>query len=130
MARHAQPRELAELKGATAHDPQRYREEPPKSDIPLGNAPEHLNEAQKAVWFELATYALPGVMTGADRLVLETLTVLVTQFRSDPEGMPAPKMGHMIGCLARLGMTPADRQKLGVAKAPEENPFERFARRQ
>jgi phage terminase small subunit len=126
MGRHAQPRELAELKGATRHDPQRYRTDPPKSGLPIGNAPDHLSSDAQSVWFELETYALNGVLTGADRLMLETLSVLVAQFRADPEGFSAAKMGHMIGCLARLGMSPADRQKLGVAKQAEANPFDEF----
>jgi phage terminase small subunit len=126
MARHAQPRELAELKGANRAHPERYRKEVPKSDWALGDAPDHLSAEARAVWFELATYALPGVMTGADRLVMELLSVLVAQFRKDPEGFSAAKMSHMIGCLARIGMTPADRQKLGTEKPKDENPFNEF----
>jgi phage terminase small subunit len=126
MARHAQAREIAELKGATRHDPQRYRKEPPKSEFVLGEAPSHLDVGAKAVWFELETYAAKGVLTGGDRMVMETLCVLFSQFRADPEGFSAAKIGHVIGCLARLGLTPADRQKLDVGKPPDDNAFNRF----
>lgn len=126
MARHPQPIELAKLKGANKRNPQRYRAEVPKSGHALGRAPDHLSAAAKAVWFELETYALKGTLTGADRLVMETTSVLVSQFRADPVGFQAAKIGHMIGCLARLGLTPADRQKLGTVKAPEGNPFDEF----
>jgi hypothetical protein len=85
-----------------------------------------LTQAAKGVWFELETYALKGVLTGADRLIVETTSVLVAQFRGDPEGFPAAKLGHMIGCLARLGLTPADRQRLGSDRKPEGNPFDEF----
>lgn len=126
MARHAQPVELAKLKGADKRNPQRYRKQPAKSALALGNAPDHMTPAAKAVWFELETYALKGVLTGSDRLILETTAVLVAQFRSDPEGMQAAKLTQMIGCLARLGLTPADRQKLGTERQPEGNPFDEF----
>lgn len=126
MARHTQPRELAELKGAHKANPQRYRKEAPKSEYALGSAPDHLSPGAKAVWFELETYALTGVLTGADRLIMETTSVLVSQFRADPEGFPGNRLGHLIGCLARLGLTPADRQKLGMDKPPEDNPFNDF----
>lgn len=127
MARHPQPRELAEIKGAPRKHPERYRKTPPKSEYPLGDAPAHLSEDAKACWFEISTYAPVDVLKGADRLMLETLSQLVAQFRRDPEGFPAAKLGHMIGCLARLGMSPADRQKIGVeGKEEEGNEFDRF----
>jgi phage terminase small subunit len=116
---------LAELKGATRKHPERYRKELPEAG-PLGEMPGHLSKEAKAVWFELEAYALAGVLTGADRMLLETAAVLVAQFRKNPEEMPANKMGHMIGCLARLGMTPADRQKLGTEKLKEDDPFRNF----
>lgn len=126
MARHAQPRELAELKGAPRHDPQRYRKEPPKNERPLGSIPEHLTAEAKAVWFEVEEYLLPGVMTAADRLVMEMLCELVAEFRKSPRDFPTNRIGQLVGCLGRLGMSPADRQKLGAEKKPEANSFDDF----
>lgn len=126
MARHAQPREVAELKGATRKNPQRYRKTPPACEQPLGTAPDHMGEHAKACWFEIETYAPSGVLRGADRLLLEIASELLAEFRADPEAFPAARLGHLVGCLARLGMSPADRQKLGVEKAKEENPFAAF----
>lgn len=126
MARHPQPRELADLKGATRHDPQRYRKEVPAVEQPLGEAPAHLGEKAKAVWFELAGLAPTGVLKGSDRVMLEMASALLVMFRTDPEEFPASKMTHLIGILARLGMSPADRQKLGTEKPPEGNPFDEF----
>lgn len=126
MPRHKQPRELAELKGATRHDPQRYRLESPKSEHPIGDAPDWLSAEAQAVWFELQTYALPGVLTGADRMVMAALAELQAEFRKSPSEMPAARIGQMIGLLGRLGMSPADRQKLGSPKKPEGNEFDQF----
>lgn len=126
MARHAQPLEIAQIKGATRKDPQRYRKTPPKVDYPLGDAPEHLSDAARACWFEVSTYAPVGVLKGADRVTLETLCNLLAEYREDPRAFAVGKYTHLIGCLARLGMTPADRQKLGTEKAKDENEFNDF----
>jgi phage terminase small subunit len=127
MARHPQARELAELKGATRKHPERYRKQPPKVEQPLGNAPVHLTDAAKAVWFEIETYAPTGILKGADRIALEMLANLLAEYRNAPTEFAVGKYTHLIGCLARLGMTPADRQKLGVEKPDEEgNEFAEF----
>jgi hypothetical protein len=126
MPRHTQPREVAELKGATRKHPERYRKTPPAVDLPLGNAPDYFTPAQKGVWFELETYAPRGVLTGADRVAMELLSVLLDEFRTNPVEIRVAKIGQMVSCLGRLGMTPADRQKLGTEKPAEENPFNAF----
>lgn len=126
MTRIAQPREVAELKGLTKHNPQRYRNQPAKSEYVLGHCPEDMKESEKAVWFELETYAAKGVLTGADRMILEVTCSLMAEFRSDRWAFTAAKIGQLIGCLARLGLTPADRQKIGAPKAKDENPFADF----
>lgn len=124
MARHAQPRELAALKGADKKNPQRYRTAPPKSGLPLGSAPDHLTEAQRACWFELESYALAGVLTGADRAMMELASKLLAESRENWVDFSAARMGHLVGILARLGLSPADRQKLGTTGSEESNPFD------
>jgi phage terminase small subunit len=126
MARHKQPDELAKLKGADKKNPQRYLKVVPKSPSSLGSAPNHLTPDVAKVWEELVTYALPGVLTGADRFVMEIAASLLAEFRCDRAEFAAAKYSHLIGCLARLGLTPADRQKLGTAPPQEENPFDGF----
>lgn len=126
MARHPQPREVAELKGAVRHDPQRYRTELPTVEQPLGSAPAHLSETAKGIWFEVEGLAPVKVLKGADRIALEVLSTLLEEYREDPRKFSAAKIAHVIGLLARLGMTPADRQKLGTEKPPEGNPFDEF----
>jgi phage terminase small subunit len=126
MARHPQPREIAALKGSVAANPQRYRKEVPEVSLPLGMAPDHLTDAAKATWFELESLAPVKVLKGADRPALEVLANLLTEYRAAPTEFAVGKYTHLIGLLARLGMTPADRQKLGTEKPPEGNPFDEF----
>ena len=121
-----QPREVAEHKGAIRKNPQRYRKQPPAVDLPLGTAPDRFTPDQKAIWFELETYAPRGSWTGADRVTVELLSVLLDEFRTNYAEMKVAKIGQIVSCLARLGMTPADRQKLGTEKPADENPFDAF----
>ncbi len=126
MARHKQPAELAQLKGADKKNPQRYTKAAPKSGKPLGKAPAHLPEDVAEVWRELEKCALPGVLTASDRFVMEVAASLLAEFRANRAEFKAAKYSHLIGCLARLGLTPADRQKLGTEKPQEGNPFDEF----
>ena len=123
MPRHMQPREVAEMKGATRKHPERYRTILPDAPLELGNAPDHLSEAAKAAWFEIATYAPVAVLRGADRLLVETTAQLVAEMREDWKEFKGNKIGTLVSCLGRLGMTPSDRNKLGMEKPPEDNPF-------
>ena len=124
MARIQQPAELAKLKGADVKNPQRYKQTVPKSGLPLGNAPDHLSEQAAACWFELSSMAIPGTMTGADRVLLEVLSNLLAEYRTCPPDFAVGKYAHLIGALARFGMSPSDRNKLGVDKPDQKaNPF-------
>lgn len=124
MARIAQPRETAELKGAHKVHPERYRGEVPKSSMPVGDAPEDMREGAQAVWFEISTFAPAGVLTGADRFMLEMASNLLAQYREDPDEFAVGKYGHLISLLARFGLSPSDRTKLAMEAPKEKNPFE------
>lgn len=126
MARHKQPAELAKLKGAEKKNPQRYRKEAPKTGKPLGKPPTDFPEDLTVAWKELEKCALPGVLTSSDRFVMEVAASLLAEFRTNRAEFKAAKYSHLIGCLARLGLTPADRQKLGTEKPQEGNPFDEF----
>ncbi len=127
MARIKQPLEQAKLKNSHKKNPARYRNEVPKSDIPLGQPPEHLSKPAKALWFEIESYSISGTITSAERFIMEVLCNLMCEYRYDPVSFPSHKMVAMIGCFARLGLSPADRQKLGAPKTEkEDNEFKKF----
>ncbi len=124
MAQHQQPRELAELKGADKKDPQRYATTVPKSKQPLGDYPTERTTDPKECWFELASLAIPGVLTGSDRILMEILSDLLAEYRTNPTGFPSAKMTNFVGICARFGMSASDRNRLGVNKPKrEDNPF-------
>lgn len=127
MARIPQARELAELKGATRKNPQRYRKQPAKSELPLGEPPEYFKGEELRAWMELEAYAAAGVLTAGERPVLELTCRLMAEMRTDYKTMPSSRITALISCLARLGLTPADRQKVGIDNGkPEEDEFASF----
>lgn len=123
MGRRAQPTELAQLKGADKKNPQRYRGKMPKSKLPLGPAPEYMTDEQKACWDELSFYAIPGVLTGADKQVLEVTANLLAEYRENPNKFPVGKYRPLFSGLAVMGMTPSDRRKLAVEKPKDDDDF-------
>lgn len=123
MARHAQPREVAELKGAHKKDPQRYRGEVLKADKPIGQPYLRMRNEAKEVWKELTESIPPGVLTVADRQMFKVLCNLIAEYDDDPSEFAVGKYTHLIGLSARFGMTSSDRQKFITEKPKDVNPF-------
>lgn len=120
MGRHRQSREVAALTGALRNHPERYRKVAPRSPHPLGNPPAHLSSDERTAWKEIEKYAPPGVIGGSDRAIVEIASVLLAQLRRDAPAFPTSKLGCLITCLAKLGLTPTARQSLGVAEKPKD----------
>jgi hypothetical protein len=145
MALHTQPDEIAKLNGAHKLNPQRYRKTIPKSDKPCGNPPEDMSEEAQACWFEISAKAIPGVLTYADTIMLELASDLLAEYRqvrkirNDAFLLPAEMVEEralalkivftstnktiLIGLLARFGMSPSDRNSLGIAEKKVDDPF-------
>ena len=126
MARIRQPDEVAKFKGSHKRNPQRYRKEVPKSELPLGNYPDHITDGAKKCWFELEAYVKPGVLTSSDRWIMEITSETMAEFREAPRKFSASNKNCLVSMMARLGLTPADRVKLGVDKEKKENRFARW----
>jgi len=117
-------REQAIADGTYKLHPERYPEVP-VSGHPLGNPPEHMDDGPSACWFEISSYLPPSVLTGGDRIALEMASELLWGFRQSPQDFPTSKLATMINLMARFGMTPADRNKLGGQEKskPKGNAF-------
>ena len=118
MGRHRKPIELHRLTGADRKNPQRYRGKIAKSELPFGEYPTERNTDPAECWREIAAQCIPGVLTGSDRIILEITANLLAEYRADPPGFAVGKLRHLIGCFARLGMSPSDRAGLGVTEKP------------
>lgn len=122
MGRPATPLEAANRTGATRHDPERFAAAA-KVSTELGDHPEWFNPAQLQVWNEIIVEAIPGVITGADRKIVELVSVLMAEFRADTVKFTAVKHGKLLTYLAHLGMTPSGRRSVAVTgkgKAPAD----------
>lgn len=125
MGRPRTPTNVLELKGSLKRHPERRdAEHEPKPDKPIRKTvPDWMNRAEAKVWRELKAACAPGVLTGSDNAVLELAACLVAEFRECPQDFPTSRINPMISALARLGMTPADRSKIGVG-GPKRNEFD------
>jgi hypothetical protein len=115
MGRPRKPTAVLELTGAFRKNPKRRRTEPVPTG-PLGEPPEHFTIEQAQVWHELAGACSPGVLTASDRLLVEIAAVMMLQFRKQGAHTKRGDLNLLISILSRMGMSPADRLRLGVAK--------------
>jgi len=96
-------------------------------DEPLGDAPSEWPIAGKVLWHEIANMAPAGVLTKADRLILEVTCRLVIEMRE--KRFSGAIAAQLRCCLASLGMTPADRSRVAsnvVSMTVEETRAARF----
>lgn len=110
MARPRLPTETLELRGAFIKNPQRRPKAAAKHKSGLGLPPASLSVEQKSAWREIVRCAIPGVLTKADRLVVENLSGLLVMLRAGT--ITPPDRSQFLRCLSALGMTPVDRTKL------------------
>jgi hypothetical protein len=131
---------MHEASGAFAHDPQRKadRANEPIPTGPLGEPYKLLTDLEKSIWNELASSAPPGVLTNADRIMVEMTCRLIARDR-DPvlrvnEPLKAAERVLIVSMLAKMGMSAADRSKIAVKNprgpdAPATDTFSQLAAR-
>ena len=126
MARPRTPTKILELKGSFKHDPQRKkaRMNEPKPTGTLGKAPEAFTEELIVIWHELGALAPPGVLTNADRWLVEVACQLMLKFRTvgliPKYGITGAEISQLTTCLTQMGLTPACRSKIAVPKQEKE----------
>ena len=120
------PAEIAKLRPGHKHNPQR-RKTVPKSEKPLPSAPRHLSTGAKKNWREICKNVPESVLTGADAWIMEICCELMAEYRENPRGFQVSKMAQLQRAMGSLGLTPADRVRLGVKGGGEEkNEFDAF----
>ena len=127
---HPQPTAVAKLKGADKHNPQRYRgrAKEPKPELGIGECPDWLDGETFIVWKELEAEIAPGVLTRQDRQPFTVLCSLLAEFRGDPKGLNAAKLGIINSISQQFGMTPSSRTKVSTIDPETEKPENTFAR--
>ena len=119
MARPRKPTALL-TPDAFRKNPSRARPAEPIPSGPLGEPPSHMNAKDKAVWRELVRITPAKVLTNADRIHVEIVSRLITKFRENgiggKTGISVGELAQLNLSLGKMGMTPADRAKISVAK--------------
>lgn len=105
MARPRTPSIDLEIRGAYRKDPQRRRTKEPKPSGGIGKPPAYLAVDERKTYREL--------LTASDGHIVEIGAVLLAKFRCR-ECDKVAEIGLLIKCISQLGMTPADRSKIGI----------------
>ena len=117
MGRARKPTNVLKMQGVAKNHPERINEREktePKCDQPLQDPPKYLKADEVKIWHELAELIVPGVLTAMDSCVFEITVRLMYKFRKNK--ITAGELGQLTKNLANMGLTPADRSKVVVAK--------------
>lgn len=129
MPRTRTPLAEAEATGALEHNKKRYadRKAAPVPAGPIGEPPNHFDDVDRDLWREVVAMPADGVLTSADRLLVEITVHLLRRFRGinrDDDKQIAPltgvEIGHLRACLGSMGCTPADRTRVKAGDGKEE----------
>ena len=126
MARPRKPTAIHVLKGTAEKHPDRMRARgnEPQPQGGIGPCPEKLGPKVAEAWDSLVEGCAPGVLTSMDRVAMQLAASLLARFWAGPLECDIKVVGRLHSLLGSMGMTPADRSKVVVAKEQKrENPF-------
>jgi hypothetical protein len=123
MPRSRTPLSKAEIAGATAKNPQRFRNRSrPKGTRPLGDPYKSMTDEQRVAWDELADNC--PWLHSAHRPMVRMAAMWMAKLEKEPEfGINATNA--LSSLLSKLGATPADESKVNHA-SEEEDPDDEF----
>lgn len=126
MARPRVPSAKAEVSGAAAHDPQRFKDrKSPKRTRPLGEPYATMKENQRIAWEELR-FELPW-LNSSHRPLVRLACVWMAKMDDDDFGVSATQALSSI--LSKLGATPVDETKVNHAGEEDEDEADKFFNR-
>lgn len=135
MARPKTPTKILELKGSFKKDPQRSRTGEPEPELGIGEPPKDMSENKAAIWREVDSQLVAGVLTISDRKAFELLVDGLYEIKYGVERMH-PQTGDLITVpatrleresvfkmLGKFGMTPSDRANIVVPEKKQDQKF-------
>jgi hypothetical protein len=116
MPEPRKPTAILESSGAFDKNPQRRgaRANEPVPSGEIGDPPKGFDKTLKSIWREFITEAPPGVLKNSDRKNLELACLVMKEIRRGTA--KAADRAQLHKCLVSMGMTPADRSRVSVAK--------------
>ncbi|WP_440221847.1 hypothetical protein ACQQ2N_12190 [Dokdonella sp. MW10] len=126
MARPRTATNVLELKGAFKKNPKRAkdRKDEPVALGDIGPPPAKLKANVRRCWDEIVGLCHAGTLCPADRLIVEHAARLLAQLRAEGWLVHPTILIRFEASLGKLGLTPADRSKVQVKKAPPKNQFD------
>ena len=120
MPRPRMPLPMAEASGAIEKNPQRYTQRIAEITVhdPIGEPPNHFDDISRDLWREIVAMAPNGVLTQADRLLVEVTTGLLRKLRMN--NITGIETGHLRACIGSMGCTPADRSRVSRTDEPQK----------
>lgn len=124
MARPRIPTKILDARGSFRRHPERKRPDEPEAVGPFPrDPPNHLTDSEISCWREIIGITPAGVLTGSDTVTVETIAVLLAEFRRDRDEMDIARLSRMTNLLDKIGCSPSGRAKLVVSK-PKKNDFD------
>ncbi len=124
MGRPAIPTAIKELSGSFKNHPERKNHDEPKPAHGISeNPPDHLDDYEKSIWFEVVSKAPSGVLFNSDEFVVEIVACYLAEYRLDRKNFAVGKMGRLQAALGKLGLSPSDRAGIVAEKPEEDAPF-------
>ena len=97
----------------------------PKPSGKLGDPPCHLSAVEQKIWRDAAASA--HWLTDADWVPMEVFCQLMAESRAGFADMSTPRITCLLKTAAMLGLSPADRARIGSAPKPSAaDPSEAF----
>lgn len=122
MGRHRKPSNVLDAAGAFKKNPNRSRSDP-KTKGEIGRAPAYLSKTEQKAWRDIVKQAPHGVLTGSDRIMVETAARYLAEARDGWSDMSAANRTGLVGVMGRLGLSPADRAKIAMPGDDDDDPF-------
>lgn len=126
------PSKIMELRSSHSYSTRSIREgEPKEEDLsPLPPPPPDMDVEVKECWREILSLCHQDIMCNADALVMEELSYLLFKCRKAKFDVHPGILSRFEACLAKLGMTPADRSRVARLDFQKQHasPFSKFKR--
>lgn len=123
MAKPRLPAMVANVTGAAAKNPGRFKGRANPKVKPVGAPPEHLSPTGKRAW-RMFVSRMPW-LTASDEPMLELASMIRGQILAR-EDVGVQKLGLYATTLSKLGATPTDRSKVAMPDDDEEEEDEFF----
>jgi len=125
MAKPRTPTAKAELTGAKAKNPQRFRDRSEPDRMDIGDPPSYLSDLEKKAWAEFV-FEWPWVQR-SDRSSLASLCVMRVRMEADTTALKAADFKEYRMQVSAFGGNPTTVSKIYMPKGDEEiNPFDDF----